>query len=416
MDMKSTAQLEELLKDAQNKDIISAEQLDQLKNLSLEKQQKSYQLFSFSKILAGLGAFAFVLGIILVISSNWQAIPDIAKLLGLFFLVVMSHIFGYKLRQENHENTGMALHFLGSGLIIAIIGLIAQIFHLESSNGGAFLLWFMMIAPLAWLLKSKSISVLAFIALQFFLHVYINSLEDVSYIVLLGLLPSFALYFMSLSQHLENQNKFKSLLKTSPLFVLMPCTYMLGFLHRSPIPPFAEVWHAIYALPFGLCLLAVLLLVLFQIKTKDLRLCNQKQLFNYAILTTFVCLFLFISYPFMSSVPNIKIDRWNFGYMQSVDVIMLLGAIVAWIAYFMLSTFMVYYGVEKQRRSFITLGVTAIGIGIFTRFLDLVGKLFDTGVLFIMAGTFLLIMANLLEKWRKKMIAEMPKEVTSHDL
>ena len=50
-------------------------------------------------------------------------------------------------------------------------------------------------------------------------------------------------------------------------------------------------------------------------------------------------------------------------------------------------------------------GVLAFGLGIVTRFLDLIGGLADTGTLFVLGGIVLLGTAWAMERWRRAVVA-----------
>jgi uncharacterized membrane protein len=83
------------------------------------------------------------LGIILLISANWQALPPWVKILG--FLALFSACHGsaiwIRLSGRPWEKTAEALHFMGAGLFLAGVGLIAQIYHLNARPPNGVLLW-----------------------------------------------------------------------------------------------------------------------------------------------------------------------------------------------------------------------------------------------------------------------------------
>jgi hypothetical protein len=74
------------------------------------------------------------------------------------------------LKELPYRKTAEALHTLGAILVIAGIGLIAQIYHLDGNPPQAVVLWFAAIAPLAWLLGSPGITVTSLFALVLWAH------------------------------------------------------------------------------------------------------------------------------------------------------------------------------------------------------------------------------------------------------
>ena len=81
-------------------------------------------------------------------------------------LMLGFHAGGWWLRevQGKYRKTGEALHLIGSCLFLANIALIGQIYNIVSRPPNAFLLWWIGIAALPWLLRSKAQHVLLLIA------------------------------------------------------------------------------------------------------------------------------------------------------------------------------------------------------------------------------------------------------------
>jgi uncharacterized membrane protein len=109
----------------------------------------------FARFLFFIGGIVAVLGIILLISANWERIPRGIKLAGGLLLMVGSHWGGTRLASRSPAGAA-ALHLAGSGLFLANIALVGQIYHLVSKPGNALLLWCAGLAPLPWLLRSKA--------------------------------------------------------------------------------------------------------------------------------------------------------------------------------------------------------------------------------------------------------------------
>ncbi len=75
---------------------------------------------------------------------------------------------------HEYPKTGEALHLIGSGLFLANIALIGQIYNIVSRPPNAFLLWWVGIAALPWLLRSKAQHVLLLLAFGIWFGLEVN--------------------------------------------------------------------------------------------------------------------------------------------------------------------------------------------------------------------------------------------------
>ncbi len=118
--------------------------------LEYEKQHNR-PVFLYSMLF--LGIFCIGLGIISVISSNWEAIPATIKLLADFVLLVLS-AWGIYLSCKAGKSlwTEILLLFYAI-LILGSIGLTGQLFNLPSSLYKALLFWSVLTFPLLFVSK-----------------------------------------------------------------------------------------------------------------------------------------------------------------------------------------------------------------------------------------------------------------------
>ena len=77
-------------------------------------------------------------------------------------------------RRAKYRKTGEALHLIGSCLFLANIALIGQIYNIVSRPPNAFLLWWIGIAALPWLLRSKAQHVLLLLAFGIWFGLEVN--------------------------------------------------------------------------------------------------------------------------------------------------------------------------------------------------------------------------------------------------
>jgi len=120
--------------------------------MAYEKNNSSNKL---PRILYFLACFTIGLGMVSVVAANWDIIPTLIKILCDFALLVMTAaaIFKSATEQNSRRFEGLLLFF--PLLIMGSIGLIAQVFNLQSNNLSAILLWSVLTAPL--LIQTKKI-------------------------------------------------------------------------------------------------------------------------------------------------------------------------------------------------------------------------------------------------------------------
>ncbi|MFH1857833.1 MAG: DUF2157 domain-containing protein [Candidatus Omnitrophota bacterium] len=151
--------------------LITPAQADRLKDRYAKLP--AYNRFVMSVFI--LGAILVGLGILLFIASNWQYLGKIFKVGLVFFFILGFDLLGYYFRFErkNDQKLGEALLFLGAISFGAGVWLIAQIFQIPYNYANGLLFWMLGIFPLAFLLRSKIILVLASLLLPIWLGVVI---------------------------------------------------------------------------------------------------------------------------------------------------------------------------------------------------------------------------------------------------
>ena len=138
----------------------------------------------FLAIISFVGAVLVAAGIVLLIASNWDAIPRGVKLAAGLALMLGAHGAGWWLREvrQDYRKTGEALHLAGSLLFLGNIALVGQIYHLVSRPPNAILLWWLGIAALPWLLKSEVQHLLVLLAFGIWFGMEANTPGSVAYL------------------------------------------------------------------------------------------------------------------------------------------------------------------------------------------------------------------------------------------
>ena len=114
-----------------------------------------------------LGSILVGVGVLLFIASNWSAIPRWGKLGIIFGTMLAGYATGYWLRfeRQSYPKVGGALILLGSLVFGAGIFFIAQIYHISVHYPNGPLMWGLAILPLAYLLRFRSLQILALLDL-----------------------------------------------------------------------------------------------------------------------------------------------------------------------------------------------------------------------------------------------------------
>ncbi len=92
-------------------------------------------------VLSYFAAFLIGLGIIAIVAANWEQIPNFVKLGGAVILMIVNAAAVTLSMKFKKNILTQVLCGVFAALIMAVIGLIGQIFQLRSDVGGACLLW-----------------------------------------------------------------------------------------------------------------------------------------------------------------------------------------------------------------------------------------------------------------------------------
>ena len=276
--------------------------------------------------------------------------------------------------QNNYEKISQIIYFIIAGLMIAGIGLIAQIFHLTSENGEAFLFLFLLTIPLALVIKNSWIATLS--ALSFYVWIFINA----------GL------------GHLGNsinQIIFFTVIFSSG--ILLPKTFknLNQYFHQIKLIGYVSLGSMIY-------LLGIL-------KKYD----NFENLINLHQITIAILIFNLICIAI--NFKNNYREKTNifeiFQQSESVILVIILAQflkldhqIFYWAIWFWSSIIMIYRGEFSKNRGLINAGIWLFTLGLITRFIDLIKSMLFTGSMFIIFGILLIAIAVIAEKFRKKFI------------
>lgn len=119
-----------------------------MEKITTKTQEKLHDENYWLMILAYFAAFLIGLGIIALVAANWEQIPNNVKLGGAIVLMVINAAAVIISMKFKKNILTQVLCGVFAALIMAVIGLIGQIFQLRSDVSGACLLWALCAWPL----------------------------------------------------------------------------------------------------------------------------------------------------------------------------------------------------------------------------------------------------------------------------
>lgn len=419
--------LQQLVQVATARGVLSPESAEALIALAKETEDKTERtrgMLGLASVLGWLGGGIVVLGIILLLAANWSDIGDSVKIGG--FLLVLAGTHGVALwirwTDRPYPRTAEAFHFVGAGLFLAGVGLITQIYQLDIRPPNFVFLWFVAIAPLAVMLRSATISALAILAGIIWLHLEGSNAGSpaqifgyTSHLSLEIGIGTALLGFSSLVRAREPE--VSHVMRALGALLLFYGVYMLGFYRyfTSPAVVIASAGElgtiSVPARPWLLPLTA-LLLGGFGLGAGWTRLAPESERLRNAVVALLAVLLTTCAVAVAGAIGTIPrgpaFDVFNFGAPpQTFDVAGSLVSVTAWALWFLLALWCVAFGSQSGRRRYLDAGVAGVGLGVITRFFDLIGGLAETGTLFLIGGLVLLGTGWVLEKWRRSMLARL---------
>lgn len=351
----------------------------------------------FFVIISFIGAALALAGIVLLISANWDEIPRGMKIAVGLVLMLGAHGAGWWLREVrgDYRKTGEALHFIGSGLFLANIALIGQIYHLVSRPPNALLLWLAGVVALPWILRSKAQHFLVLLGLGIWFGMEINERDSLIYFggnehqillyALLGLSYLGFGYVLRRTRYADFAPVTEQLGALATLAFAYPLTWGIWG-GRNEWLPQAPTWvfPALGAVALGF----------IAVGTLSLRNLDRQWRWTWALaLAGLVALFAGQLYL----VPTIGWDasRHDAGYH--------------WIAALVLFVFcllQIQVGIQERSQFMVNLGVAFVALNIFATYIRLIGSMARTGTMFLMSGVFLIAFSIYLERKRRKLMQQ----------
>ncbi len=356
----------------------------------------------FLAILAGIGGSLFVVGVSLIIKSNWDQLGDWVKIGGLLALLAGSYTLGWRLKiaPGHYPKTGDACLMVAAVFFLLGIALVSQIFHINSRPANGVLLWWAGIVVLPWLTRAKGMQVVSVVAGLTWLGMELAArdswlqlaVEDARrdysgyHFAAAGVLVGLALALFGLGLRRGRHDYFAGVHEKLGLLIACGSLYVLGFTWS------AHGWSVHSMKAASVAPVAVLSLL-------ALAGAGWAWLRNYGDLKPLIWLMLPVLVPVFAHLLGLELldSGWLWGGLACLTL-------------FLLNIGMVRTGLATGRESWINVGMGFIALNIITRYFLLFGSMLEGGVFFIVTGLLVLGLGWYLERKRRKLVGTVRQE------
>ncbi|MBS3649622.1 DUF2157 domain-containing protein [Pseudaminobacter sp. 19-2017] len=97
---------------------------------------------SFGFVLMMMAALLLGAAVLLVVASNWEAIPRLTRVVLLFCLIFVGYVGGALLKLRGHDALAEGAWLIAAATFGGAIALIGQMYHLSGDEEAALLTWF----------------------------------------------------------------------------------------------------------------------------------------------------------------------------------------------------------------------------------------------------------------------------------
>jgi uncharacterized membrane protein len=387
--------------------LISAEQRDKIiAHFGLKEDGGK-----FLAIISMIGAVLITAGIILLISAHWNEIPRGVKITGGIALMLGFHAGGWWLRevQGKYRKIGEALHLIGSCLFLANIALLGQIYNIVSRPPNAFLLWWIGIAALPWLLRSKAQHVLLLLAFGLWFGLEVNERgswiycgDDSRQLLLYALL---GLIYLG-AGWLLRPGAFAEFAGVTEKFGLLA---FLIFFYPLTWKDFFGGWDNLEIQKWLFPALSLIALLPLVVGIKNLRALTAQWRWTWFAALFGMIIFMATVWFGLWQLDHSPAPRY---YYWGESWSYLAGTL----ALFVFCLLQIQVGLQKRSPFLVNLGVVFIALDIIAAYCDLLGSMARTGLMFVVSGVFLILFGVYLEKKRRTLMKQIKSQTTGAKL
>ncbi len=229
--------LEKKLNEWKTNNLLTKDQTDSI--LEYENKNSNSKLGIYT--IVTLGCIVLGLGIIALIASNWESIPDFLKLISDFLILLLLGFFIYLMYDTLNTKLKDSLIVVFILFILASIGLISQIYNTGGEIYQAFLLWSIITLPI--ILFSESIFpsqfwiLSTFFVLNSYLEIFLRD-QNINLIIAINILciPNIFLLLGLILSYFRSNNlrKFSKSFYFWGFFLFINSTISVNFLSNDP--------------------------------------------------------------------------------------------------------------------------------------------------------------------------------------
>jgi uncharacterized membrane protein len=379
--------------------IISQDQIKAIVDwyLNIQRTKKPATLFSrLIKIFSTLGAILVGLGIILWIAANIRIYPPSFYLFILVSITLLCYWKGwdFKYQKKSSPRLGESLIFLGTLLTGACLIYSAQVYHIRIEYSNLLLLWFILIFPIGYLVRSLPILSLSNLIIltwgifsfreSFFYFYYYP--PEIHFPVQFYLSFLFSLFFFPIAYKLKSLHLVALNLLICLIWIGWYGNYKLFFKSHEPIVDFSFLY----------LLVGLIVFVIGYLHEKLKNYFKKYEEFKLPYLKIGTLLLLLSSY--LLTFPQIYFRETNL-LLPFLFNIVLLGEICA----------LIYFGLIEKNEFFVNTSLFFFGLLVIARYFSITWELEERAFAFILGGILLLGGSYLLRKLREKLIEKMGK-------
>ena len=359
----------------------------------------------FLAIVSIIGAMLIAAGITLLVAAHWNDIPRGVKIAAGLLLLAGFHACGWWLREVHgqYRKTGEALHLTGSCLFLANIALIGQIYNIVSRPPNAFLLWWIGIAALPWLLRSKAQHVLLLLAFGIWFGFEVNERGSLIYcesdrqVLLYALL---GMVYLGAGCCLRRGifSKFAGVTEKLGLLTFLVFIYPLTW------KDFLGGWENSEIRRWFFPALAAFALLLLAAGFRNLRALLRQWRWTWFAAQLGMVIFMATVW---FGLWQTDYSGGRYGYWEESW-----NYLVGTLALFIFCLLQIQVGLQERSPFLVNLGVVFIALDIIAAYCDLFGSMARTGVMFLISGIFLIVFGVYLEKKRRTLMKQITSQTT----
>jgi len=392
------------------------------------------QSHSFAyNVLVGLGYLFIGLAVITLLGANWDDIPRAVRMWGLITLTMATQGLALRHLLNGNNSSATGLFLLGNLFFGASIILIAQIYHLGEHMPDGVFWWALGCLPIAILLKNSWLTIQAtLLALIWFLlevnlgfypllfplfllaTLYVLIHGEESIILFLVLIAGIALWFeYSLAELWRDSRHFdfhvEHIVTSVALFIFAyTFSHWLNLKLSSKAQDYAAVL-AVWSLRFGLLFM---LIMSFDEPWEELISAYwEYQSSMFIVVGLLSIASITIAYRAKKPTPSLYIIAF---YLLSLFAVLQSGneehAIYFQIFYNLVliavGVWLIIKGIHQGISHYFFLGVTAILLTAFMRYIDLIGDYIGGALLFMVFAILLLSAAKYWKRYQTKGAAQ----------